>query len=200
MWLIIFDLIGLKTIPDKPEQIGLNNTLNRAYFNLHLSEIVLAYEMAIEESLDVDPTHYQSFSSLYLCNILNAYKEWKRKEQLAINKLKEEADLKLKAIPVGDDPERAYNFLKKHYKEKHLIGNWNDGYLYAEREGLINHSVIYKRKYWKALKITLKDELRDLRINGNPKDIQQKQELLNSDKLLQLEARKRLLIEYFNKL
>lgn len=211
-WLAIFDLVGLRNIPDGPAQLILNNTLNRAYFNLHLNEITLAYEMAIEglltnkENKPLDPTHYGTFSSMYICSILNGYLEWKRKEQVSINKALEKKEMEKKALPAGenDDPKQAYDYLKTQYFDPnhHIMkmfgvpkGNWGKAFEYAEREGLVTKTPSEKLEYFNQLKQDMEIEREQLR--SSRQDIHEID--LAIDNPVQ-EARKRLLLEYFEKL
>lgn len=50
--------------------------LRNQYGNLTLKELELAFNMAMRLQLDFDPRHFQSFSLLYLSQLMTAYLKW----------------------------------------------------------------------------------------------------------------------------
>jgi len=77
----VFTLIGLKpeNIPDEIAKTVLIDFIRKDLKNYGLEEIPIAFRKAIKGDLEIDPNHYQSFSPLYLSNILNAYSKDRNK-------------------------------------------------------------------------------------------------------------------------
>lgn len=70
----IFQLIGLKNLPNAEGIAVLVEFLVSEYGYLTLSEIKLAFKLAAAGKLDCDITHYQNLSAPYMAQVLNAYK------------------------------------------------------------------------------------------------------------------------------
>ncbi len=75
-----FVLVGLRAnnFPDDTEKAVLINWIYNNYGGHTLSEIKLAFEMAVAGKLDVEVNTYENFSVLYFSNIMNAYQLWSR--------------------------------------------------------------------------------------------------------------------------
>lgn len=71
----VFALIGLKAqnIPGEVEKGVLIEFIISELGRFSPSEIVIAFRLAVKGELDVPATHFQSFSTFYLCQILKAY-------------------------------------------------------------------------------------------------------------------------------
>lgn len=71
--------LGIKEAPDKEEMKLILFFIKQHFAEFTLDEIVNAFNLAVARKLDIDPNHYQNFSSLYVGGILNAYKEHRGK-------------------------------------------------------------------------------------------------------------------------
>lgn len=70
-------------IPDDIETQVLLDHIKKNYGNNTLDEIRLAFDMAINEDLDINPDdikHYENFSCAYFSRIMNAYVSWAANE------------------------------------------------------------------------------------------------------------------------
>tara|TARA_R100001244_G_scaffold78585_1_gene62042 strand:- start:6666 stop:7541 length:876 start_codon:yes stop_codon:yes gene_type:complete len=76
----VFTLIGLKgdNLPSKVEKIVLMNFIIDNLSHFSIEDIRLAFELGVKGTFKVNMTHFQKFSSIYLCDVLNAYTEHKR--------------------------------------------------------------------------------------------------------------------------
>lgn len=75
----IFVIVGLKTIPNDLEGLLLYEHLVKYYGNHTLPEIIMAFELAMTGSLEINVNEvktYQNFSVLYLSNIIDYYRMW----------------------------------------------------------------------------------------------------------------------------
>lgn len=71
--------LGIKEAPDKEEMTLILFFIKQHFAEFTLDEIVNAFNLAVARKLNIDPNHYQNFSSLYVGGILNAYKEHRGK-------------------------------------------------------------------------------------------------------------------------
>lgn len=77
--------IGIRAnnIPDDIEKQVLVDHIKKNYPNNTIDEIRLAFDMAINEELDINPDdvkHYENFSCMYFSRIMNAYVSWAAQE------------------------------------------------------------------------------------------------------------------------
>lgn len=116
---VIFQVIGdmgVKTLPDKVGEQRIAHYLLKYYRDLTLAEITLAFELAIVGKLDVDPEHYNSFDTKYVCKILNAYRTQRTTENRKIA-LQAEKD-KRKEPPTTEEVEQVLtDFLESIYDQ-----------------------------------------------------------------------------------
>lgn len=74
-------LVGLRAnnIPNEEEKLVLINYIGKHYGGHSPEEIRLAFEMAINGELEINPSDvkcYENFSVLYFSSIMNAYRKW----------------------------------------------------------------------------------------------------------------------------
>jgi len=74
--------IGLRSQnwPSEEEKTVLINHIIKGYNGHTISEIKLAFDMAIEGKLDVEVNCYENFSCLYFSNIMSSYRQWAKQE------------------------------------------------------------------------------------------------------------------------
>jgi len=74
--------IGLRANnwPDDDEKSVLISHVLKGYGGHTVSEIRLAFDMALEGKLEVETNCYENFSCLYFSNIMNAYRNWSNQE------------------------------------------------------------------------------------------------------------------------
>lgn len=78
---LIFSMIGLRPqhYPVGEEKKNLHDYLRLKFANKTLSELVLAFDLAINNELDIKPDEvkvYDQFTIAYLAQIMAAYKKW----------------------------------------------------------------------------------------------------------------------------
>lgn len=73
----IFVLIGLRNFPDNTEQVVLLQFTRENYGFYGLSELKIAFEMAIKKQFECETKHYESFSPSYLAQVINGYSEYR---------------------------------------------------------------------------------------------------------------------------
>lgn len=76
-------LVGLRAnnLPDELEKTVLINYIQAHYGGHTISEIRLAFELAINGQLDIeDAKCYENFSVLFFSTIMNAYRKWSSQE------------------------------------------------------------------------------------------------------------------------
>jgi hypothetical protein len=119
--LYIYALIGLRG-ENYPKGIDKDflHTYIREYYGGHtIKEIRLAFTMAIQNKLAVDPTTFEFFTTAYFSKIVDAYRKW------AVETLHSLPAIKPIALPepkVTDDEfiEAVYDLWKKHQDFKQI--------------------------------------------------------------------------------
>jgi len=76
----VFTLIGLRPeyIPDEIQKAVLIDFIRKDLKNFGIEEIPIAFRKAIKGELGIDANHYQTFSALYLANVMSAYETERR--------------------------------------------------------------------------------------------------------------------------
>ena len=72
-------MCGVKPIPSDEEIRLFVEYVAEHFYRLSLLEIDNAFNLATAGVLNIDASHYQSFSVIYISKIINAYKEYKGK-------------------------------------------------------------------------------------------------------------------------
>lgn len=75
----VFALVGLRSVPVGPEKEFLHQYILKNYAGHTPAEIQLAYDMAVQGQLDLDPRDvrcYENFSVIYFATIMRAYRSW----------------------------------------------------------------------------------------------------------------------------
>ena len=86
-----FLLVGLreKGLPNELETLFLHEFIKENYGGHSISEVKLAFKMAVKGELDLPPEEvlcYENFSVLYLSSIINSFRRWARDEYRQIEK------------------------------------------------------------------------------------------------------------------
>lgn len=73
----VFTLIGIRAenIPNDIQKSVLINFIQNDLKQFSVDDIKIAFHLLLKNELDCDPNHYQSFSALYLSNVMNAYQK-----------------------------------------------------------------------------------------------------------------------------
>jgi len=75
----VFALVGLRSVPVGPEKEFLHQYILKNYAGHTPAEIQLAFDMAVQGQLDLDPRDvrcYENFSVIYFATIMRAYRAW----------------------------------------------------------------------------------------------------------------------------
>lgn len=97
--------LGIKEAPDKEEMKLILFFIKQHFAELTLDEIVNAFNLAVARKLDIDPNHYQNFSSLYVGGILNAYKEHRGKHIVSYRQEVERKEMEAQEAAKKPSPE-----------------------------------------------------------------------------------------------
>lgn len=92
-----------QNLPDEEEKKVLIHHIYTHYGEHTTEEVKLAFEMGIEGKLNVDMRAFENFSCLYFSQVMNAYREWSRKEIKSVkdtfwNRVEEEESLPKKSL------------------------------------------------------------------------------------------------------
>lgn len=159
MLIKLFTLTGLKkeNFPDEFQTDVLIEFLRNDLGNFSLAEMELAFRLAMKNELEVDANHYQSFSGVYIAQIMSGYIPV-RKRMLDAVKAAENAVKK--EIEKGYKPEEMKT-IKNDYVLECLIKPWRY-YLKTGQLtfGITPFSIIYK---------TLTDDFQMLELTGEEK-------------------------------
>lgn len=165
---LIYSMVGLRpnNYPQDQEKIDLHHYIFLKYGKKTLSEFVLAFDLAINNELDLskdDVKVYDQFTIAYLASIMAAYKKWLyeqskkvvfNKNTLVIEEKKEITDIEWNEWL--DD-------MKKYSLELIPIG----AYDYLIKNGKINPSVKEKKDcILKAIPIYIKSIEDDIRLTN----------------------------------
>lgn len=158
--------MGVRTTPDTYSRVRMSQFIVRRYSDLSLSELKLAFELAVIGELNVDEKdvkHYNDFSILYVSRILNAYKT-KRRESIHNVTL---------ALPQPEIKPTQEEIEKIHTQFINVICNLYDKqkggedvthrftgiiYDYLNRLGLIKISATTKKQFMVLAKMKLADQ------------------------------------------
>jgi len=133
--------------------------LSNHFSDFSIREIRYAFELAIARKLEVDLSHYNTFTPQYLSDLLIAYKQYRTKAEIA---LKKEIEKNAEPKPISDDEKKQFgkNALihsYNEYKKSGEIMNYGDSvYSYMIEEKIISLSLEDKMK----LMVDAKEELR----------------------------------------
>jgi len=131
---------------------------------LRVAELKLAFEVGVrgdlqdEKGKPLDLTHYQSFNSIYISNVINGYKRYKARQHKD-NPVREE----LKELPVMklDQKKQAIKAFKE-YKEKGSYFDFgNLIYDYLDQENVLQITNDRKKQFWEQAIINMKAELKN---------------------------------------
>lgn len=97
--------VGLRAtnLPSSEEKAVLLSHAISNYGNHTVSEIRLAFEMAIAGKLGVDPNCYENFSCMYFSTIMNAYRSWASQVKFYAERTRIEPQKQLNAPKMSDD-------------------------------------------------------------------------------------------------
>lgn len=108
-------LVGLRAanFPKDEEKAVLIAYVMENYGGHTVSEIRLAFKMAVSGSLDVEANCYENFSVLYFSGIMNAYRQWARE---AVKQVVKQKSLEYRPSKHVIEMEYAYCKLKEKNK------------------------------------------------------------------------------------
>lgn len=74
----VFALVGIrgKNLPVDEEKAFLHAYIFKFYGNHTPAEVRMAFDLAIQNRLEVEPTCYENFSVEYFARIMNAFRKW----------------------------------------------------------------------------------------------------------------------------
>jgi hypothetical protein len=140
------------------ELVMICDYIKRRFRHLKLIEINEAFELGVAgelEKYNLEMNTYQTFSTLYVSDVLKAYKKYKQEKHLIIDRDKLEPVIvpALTYNEIAHHTEKAFNLFKHNQK---LTGaKWSEIYQYLKKEGKIN---IPKEEY-KLLMLEIREEI-----------------------------------------
>jgi len=145
-------LCGVKPIPSDEEIRLFVEYVAEHFYRLSLLEIDNAFNLATAGVLSVDASHYQSFSVIYISNIINAYKDYKGKFILDY-----QAELEKQEKKEPTESERLHMMVDAilesfdAYKEKPTYNDFGYvAYDFLNNLGLINFNKELKKEILKS--------------------------------------------------
>lgn len=168
------------------------NFLKKNFKFFKTENIRTAFELGVKGELDIEMNHYQNFNTMYVSNVLQAFKRWEMK-----NPPKPEPKPQL---PIPEDtPKQAFDFVEKIFNEtgkEPLLANWNLAFKHAEETNLITLTTDEKLIFQEKVKFEIEEEMNYKRVRKLNGWIDLR-EILESKSLMAYECRKRILIKYF---
>lgn len=135
----IFTLIGLKPeyFPTDLQKAVLIDFIKTELKQYSAEELTLAFRLAATKKIDVDITHYQNFSAVYLADVMNAYQ---LAQQNALKEYRQQLN-QLNEMNQSDQltPEHKQNMFWD-YVEKCLLDVW-DGYVKTGKINFKHYSI-----------------------------------------------------------
>lgn len=135
-------MVGFRTANiTEMELIMICDYVKRRFKHLKVIEINEAFELGVAgelEKYNLEMNTYQTFSTLYVSDVLKAYKKYKQEKHLIIDRTKLEPDVvpALTYNEIAHHTEKAYNLFKHNQK---LTGaKWTEIYQHLKKEGKIN--------------------------------------------------------------
>lgn len=168
------------------------NFLKKNFKFFKTENIRTAFELGIKGELDIEMNHYQNFNTMYVSNVLQAFKRWEMK-----NPPKPEPKPQL---PIPEDtPKQAFDFIENIFNEtgkEPLLANWNLAFKHAEETNLITLTTDEKLIFQEKVRFEIEEEMNYKRVRKLNGWIDLR-EILESKSLMAYECRKRILINYF---
>lgn len=196
------ELIGMKAEKITRQEVDVIVDYLSINFSLFpVGEIQNAFEAGIKGDLDIDMTHYQSFNSLYVSNVLTSYKRYRAKRNREPKLIEPAKQIGMKKETREEQAEFNYKLLVDSYekigKEPYAPINWNAAYWYLEQNNIIDMLDNDAKEMFKENVVyDIKKEISELK--AHKRQYSHLIEILESSKRLKTECRKRLTIKHFN--
>ena len=149
VWNKIAFAIGIRSSLSEQELQIIAEFLRDEFKNLTLKDISRAFNLYAAQKLEFKNSHFQSLDNVFIGNVLESYKEFKRKANLKPKGyIPVEKQIENKLDPKHEQ-EKAFKFIEKVYLETGKfpnIANWSEAFIYAEEKGIINLSIEEKEK------------------------------------------------------
>lgn len=192
--LYAIQLVGVDTGRVSKQDVEFIINFLKTNFKFFKTEnIRTAFELGVKGELDIEMNHYQNFNTMYVSNVLQAFKRWEMK-----NPPKPEPKPQL---PIPEDtPKQAFDFIEKIFNEtgkEPLLANWNLAFKHAEETKLIVLTNEEKTMFQENVRFEIEEEMNYKRVRKLNGWIDLR-EILESKSLMAYECRKRILINYFN--
>lgn len=192
--LYAIQLVGVDTGRVSKQDVEFIINFLKTNFKFFKTEnIRTAFELGVKGELDIEMNHYQNFNTMYVSNVLQAFKRWEMK-----NPPKPEPKPQL---PIPEDtPKQAFDFIEKIFNEtgkEPLLANWNLAFRHAEESKLIVLTNEEKAMFQENVRFEIEEEMNYKRVRKLNGWIDLR-EILESKSLMAYECRKRILINYFN--
>lgn len=144
---IIYAMIGLRPqhFPVDEEKQFLHQYITSKYGNKTLNELVLAFDLAIQNQLDVEDVKvYDQFSCEYVARIMNGYRKWLLSVKKNSETIKEEPKMISEPKQLTDEEWEEWLTDIKSYKLEMIPVS---AYDYLLRKGRINLTTKNKKDY-----------------------------------------------------
>lgn len=146
----IYALIGIKEMPSRSEDIVIINYIKNCLKNFTLKEFRVAFELAAQQKLGIkyrELNTYQNFNTIYLSNIMNAYRNYRFKHiqnEPEIEPILDKALIRKRFIDTICREFQIYKETGKQYQD-----GGSRRYYFLVEIGLINYTTDQKNKYIK---------------------------------------------------
>lgn len=197
--LVFIDKINLALdLPplDEEQVLLLARFIMYEFATLTIQEVEDAIFKAKSGKLDCNPADYNKLSIDFMGRILSAYKEYKAKHKLIVDKTIQ--DKAPKQLPYSTyEGESAYEFIKGIYEggKEPFIANWSMAFKYMEEKGILKYNNEEKEEFKQKFILEIQSEIKDRRRNN--KNYSDLAKTLENDNYLKYECRKRIIKLYF---
>lgn len=192
----IVALIGININKLDPLEVNvIINFLQNNFLSLKLDDLKEAFDMGVMGKLDIDLTHYQSFNTLYISNVILSYKRVTAKNRMI-------KPMKIESKP---PPALTLNEIKAHteiiknkFKNNEPLDDakWTDIYQHLKTQGLIEMTNKQIKDFQDKVMRDLTNE-RQIR-RENKKGTIDLDFKIDSKMIFYCECRKRVVLNYFD--
>lgn len=190
------ELIGFDSKNISREQLTtMIDFLKRNFQHYKIEDIKLAFEHGVKGDLDVKLEHYQNFNTLYISNVLQAYKRYKQNEARKPKLLEPTKELDRPKLSLYD----CAKFIEDEFNkngEMPFLANWDEAYDHLVETGKINLTLDEKKLFADVVRAEIQAEI--VAYKGLKKDIYRVLEnVIKNRKSFATECRKRYLKIYY---
>lgn len=186
---------------DKAQMVILKDFLRSSFPMFKIDNFKEAFRLGAAGKLSVSLKHYNSFSAVYISDVLNAYSKHEQTQNL-LPKPADNKALDYNKKEFSDyENKKAYDFIVGICKKENKIpriANWVEAYFYMEKTKLIDMDNDAKEMFMENVIYDIKAEIRQRKHDNI--DSRNLKNTLDFKGLLKAECRKQMVIQHFKNL